>query len=97
MLSYFAKYKCDCNLAGNIAMHFSSDITELDITQRHVLSICVQQLVSYFVDAVKSDNKFRDCGAVCPLIMYSGNTVLELDTSGAFWSLCVFSFQPFAC
>lgn len=89
----FSREHSDAVFATYRAIH----LFELDITQKHVLSICVQQLASYFVDAVKSDNKFRDCGAVCPLIMYSGNTVLELDTSGAFWSSCVFSFQPFAC
>lgn len=69
---------------------------KLVITQKHVLSICVRQLVSYFADAAKSYYKLWDCGVVSPLIRYT-NTVLELYISEALQLLFVFCCRTFAC
>lgn len=52
--------------------------------------------ISYFVDAENSDNKLRDRGVVCPLVLCT-SAVLELNISEAFQLFCVFSSQAFAC
>lgn len=63
---------------------------KLDITQEHIPSICVQQLlVSYFVDAGKSLT--TSSGTVerfVPTLLHTG-TVLERSIPGDFSDICM--------